>query len=613
MAEKKKNRYGLWFIVILLLVGLAGFGTGGFGTRTSSLGTVGSKEISVLEYQNAVDQERRALSRQFQTQLTFQQAQQFGAGQSALGRLVQTRTLENEASELGLSAGDAAVFDQLQSTPEFQGAGGTFDRERYRLALREIGQSEEQFESAIRDSMARTLLQLAVIGGVPEIEPYADVIVEFTGETRDITWATVEAQDLDAPLPSPSDDSLLRYYEENPEPFTLPETRGLTYVWLTPNMLQDQMTVPETAIEDLYQERISDFVQPERRLVERLVYISESEAADAFTRLSKGETSFEDLVVERGESLSDIDLGDVDIGSLGAAGEAVFAAETGAVVGPFNSSLGPALFRINAVLAAQETPFSEVRDDLRNELAADAARRVIRDSSEQITDLLAGGATLEDLAERTDLKLETIEWTEATADGIAAYEGFRRAAAGVEQGAYPEILDLSDGGIFALRLDTIKPPALQPFAEVRDQVVSGWTAFAQQEAVVAAAQKIADEILPLTDFKTLELDPTSESGLTRRSFVEGTPPQFNETIFAMNVGEVTVLDAGDRAIIVRLEAIAPADQSSETTIALRKQLQQEAAEGIAQDMFNAYRVSVQERTEININQATLNAANTQFQ
>jgi peptidyl-prolyl cis-trans isomerase D len=377
-------------------------------------------------------------------------------------------------------------------------------------------------------------------------------------------------------------------------------------------MIQDEMVVTDTAIAALYQARIAEFVQPERRLVERLVYVDQARADAAIASVTSGEATFEELVEERGLSLADIDLGDVSLDDLRSAGETVFAAVPGEVVGPFNTPLGPALFRMNAVLNAQETTLEEATPALRDEMAAEAARDFINDSANSIIDLLAGGATMEDLAERTDLELGTINWTADLAEGIAAYDAFRREAAIIEEGAFPELSDLADGGIFALRLDGISPPVLQPIDDVREAVQSAWQAQAAQQAVIAQAEEISANIQPLTGFDTLGLIEQKDTELTRRSFVEGTPPAFNDQLFEMEIGQVRVVDAFDRAIIVRLDDIAAPDPEDEGTIAQRESLAENAAAGIAQDIFEAYATSLQERTDLNINQATVNAVNAQF-
>ena len=613
MAEKpKKNRYGVWFIMILLLVGLAGFGAGGFSGNIRSIGTVGDRELSVQAYQRTVNNQINAIQRQTNQPMTFQQARQFGIDQVALNQLIVSATLSNETDNLGISAGDQQVLERLRAIPQFQGANG-FNRDSYRYALQQSRQSEESFESELRDDISRTILQAAVLGGVPPVEGFADTVVQFVGEQRMVTWAPVTADNLASPLPGATETDQQAFYDRNPEMFTLPEAREITYVWMTPDMIQSDMVVPDEAVAQLYENRQSEFIQPERRLVERLVYLDQARADDARARLDAGEVTFEDLVIERGLELTDIDLGDVDQAALGAAGEAVFSAEPGDVVGPFSAAMGPALFRVNAVLAAQETTLEEADPDLREELAAEAARDVIQAQLDGTIDLLAGGARLEDIAERTDMELGQISWTPDEAEGIAAYEAFRNAAASVAEGDFPEVIELEDGGIFALRLDSITPPQLQPVDDVREEVIAAWDAATRQEAILARAEVMAASIQPESAFEEQGLTPTLAEALTRRSFVEGTPPEFNTRIFAMEVGEVAVMASGDHAIVVRVEEIAAPDPADPLTVAQQETLAANAATGIAQDMFDVYLTALRDRTDVKIDQATINAVNAQFQ
>jgi peptidyl-prolyl cis-trans isomerase D len=612
MSEKKKNRVGPLIIVGVVLVGMAGFGSGGFTGNISSLGTVGDKDVPISSYQRQLNQQVQTLSQQFGTQISFQQAMSMGIDRRALQSVVLNRTLDNEAAQLGLSVGDQRVFDQLKTITSFQGAGG-FNAESYRLALQQSGQSEAAFETELRDEMSRTLLQGAVVGGVPAIDVFGETLVGFINEERSATWAVVDATMLTEPLPGATDAQIQSFYDANPADFTLPETRDITYVWLTPDMIQDQMDVTDTAIEQLYQDRIAEFMQAERRLVERLVYLDAAKADDARARLDAGDVTFDELVAERGLTLNDVDMGDVDQEELRAAGDAVFAADAGDVVGPFNSPLGPAIFRMNAVLTAQETSLEEATPELRDELAAEAARFVISGATDTILDLVAGGATLEDLAERTDLELGSINWTADIAEGIAAYDNFRDAAAAVQEGAFAELIDLADGGVFALRLDGVTPPAVQPLADVRAEAEAGAEAKIQQDAILALAEDIAADIAPLTGFETLGLTPEVSENLTRTGFVEGTPATFNEKLFESAVGDVSVLDAGDRALIMRLDAIAAPDTDDELVATQIESIAQSAKSAIEQDIFAAYAAALQKDTDVNINQATVDAVNAQFQ
>ncbi|MFN3661754.1 SurA N-terminal domain-containing protein [Yoonia sp.] len=613
MAQKKKSRIGAWIIVGVVLVGLAGFGTGGLTGNIRNLGKVGDKDVTVASYQRALDDQIRSLSAQFGTQISFQQAQAFGIDRQALQQVILTRTLDNEAARMGISAGDTAVFDRITSISAFQGAGG-FNRDTYRLVLQQSGQSESQFEAEIREDLARTLLQAAVVSGIPGAAAPAETLVRYASEARDVTLARVTADLLTAPVPGATDEDIVAYYEANAEEFTLPEARDITYVWMTPAMIEDQMEVTDAAIAALYDQRIAEYVQPERRLVERLIFTDPANAQAALDRIAEDELTFDALVEERGLSLADVDLGDVARDELPAgAQDPVFEAAPGNVVGPFPAATGVALYRVNAVLNAQEVTLEEAADDLRPELAAEAAREVINQDFDRITDLLAGGAALEDLAAQTDLTLGTISWTPDMSEGIAAYETFRDAAAEVTEGAFPRLQVLSDGGVFALRLDGVTPAQVPPLDNIRDQVAEAWQAQARQDAVLARAEELAADLTPDTDLTELGLAPRVEPNLTRRSFVENTPEGFNAIVFDMALDEARVVDAGDSALIVRLERIADADPAATDQAAQREAITESIAAGVAQDLFDAYASAVQQNTRININQATVDSVNAQLQ
>ena len=614
MAEKKKKstRFSVWVIMILLFVGLLGFGTGGFTGSVQRIGMAGDTEIRLSAYTNALDAQLRSLEAQTGSRVTFQQAQAAGLDRQVLGQVVTQATLDNEAARLGLSIGDDRVAEEVVATSAFQNLSGSFDRETYRRALSNAGYTEADYEDTLRADIARTLLQGAVIGGI-EMDPvYVDTLVQFLGETRDLVLAPVTADDLTAPVPGPTEADLTAFYDGNPDLFTAPETRQITYAILTPDMLADQIEIDDAQVQALYDQRIDQFEQPERRLVERLVMADTETAEAARAAIEAGETDFDTLVEERGLTLSQVDLGDVAREDLGAAGEPVFAAEPGDTVGPVETSLGPALFRVNAVLAAESTPFEDAAPALRQELATEQARRVINQSGEQINDLIAGGAALEDLAERTDLTLGTASITPDSTDGPAAYDSFRNAALEAEAGAFPELMELEDGGIFVLRLDEVTPPTLRPMDEVGDALEEAWRAEAERQAIIDRAEELAAQIQPMTNLETLGLEPTEQQGLTRGSFVEGTPQDFMQTVFEMSPAEVRALPTSDGAVIVRLNRVTEADPSSERMAAQARSIADQVTAGLSQDLYAAYAESVRARTDVAIDQAAVNAVNAQM-
>ncbi len=602
----------IWILLALLIVGLAGFGATNLGGNIRTIGSVGDKPISVELYSRTLQEDLRAISAQAGQNVPFSTAQALGVDRQSLARVVTTRALDHETAELGLSVGDKQLQEQILSMSAFQGINGQFDREAYRFTLENAGLSEAEFEETLREEAARTLVQGAILSGNTIPDTYADTLVAYVGERRNATVARLKAADLAEPVANPTEAQLIAYYNENIENYTLPQTKKITYAWLSPDMIADTVEVEESMLKEAYDERDSEFNKPERRLVERLVFGTKEDANSAKAQLEAGGTTFETLVEDRGLALADIDLGDLDKAALGEAGEGVFSAETGDVVGPLNSDLGPALFRINGVLVAQETSFEAAREQLRDELAADRARRVVEAQISDIDDLLAGGATLEDLAKETEMELGTIDWSSEAEDGLAAYEAFREAAQAITVDDFPEVEVLEDGGIFAMRLDEVLEPRPQPMAEITERVTAGWRTQATRAALRTEAEALLPQITAESDFADIDLEAEVLTDLTRTGFVEAMPPAAILALFEAEKGTTLIVEDVTDVLIVRLDDVLAADEDSDDIQALRAQLTSQAASAVAQDLFEAYATDIQQRAGIRLDQNALNAVHANF-
>lgn len=604
------SKTAIWILMGLLILGLAGFGATNLSGTVRTVGSAGDKLISVDSYARQLQQEIRAVEQQTGQVLPFVQVQQIGLDRAVLQRLISTRSLDNEAAQLGLSIGDTQLRNRILEINAFTGIDGSFDREGYRFSLEQLGLTETEFETSLREEVARTIVQGAVLGGVVMPDTFVDTLVSYVGEQRSFTWALLDGDDLANPIEAPDDATLRTHYEDNIASFTLPETKQITYAWLSPDALLDEIEVDEAALREAYAQREEEFNQPERRLVERLAFLDAPSAQAAVETLAAGET-FDNLVEARGLTLGDVDLGDVAETDLGDAGSNVFAAEVGAVVGPYPSTLGPALFRVNAVLAEQIIPFEDAIDLLRPALAMDRAIRLVEAQAENFDDLLAGGATLENLASETDLTLGQIDWTVQSTDDIAAYEAFREVASNLGPDDFPEIEQLDDGGLFAVRLDSILPPRPAPFEDVRADVLTDWQA---DETAARLSEQMQDQIVQLnadSSFSDLGLDSIVEENLLRSDFIPRTPPNFLQEVFEMELNEARVIESDAAAILVRLDAIAPPAADGDAT-ALRTQLVQQSSQQLASDIFEVFAAEVTRRADPQINQQALQAVHVNF-
>ncbi|MBO6885224.1 MAG: peptidyl-prolyl cis-trans isomerase [Marivita sp.] len=612
MGKGKLSKTFIWILMGLLIVGLAGFGATSLSGSARSVATVGEKEVSTDAYLRSLRTEINAFAAQAGRAVPMSEAQMLGIDRQVLAQLVTARGLDNEDARIGISVGDDVVADQLLQVPSFQSADGSFNREAYSFALRNQGLSESEFEEQLRDDTSRTILQSALIDGNTLPDTYIDTLLSYTGETRDFTWARLTGSNLQTGLPEPSEADLQAYYDENIANYTLPELRDITYAWITPEMIVDTVEVDEDALRASYEERFDEFNLPERRLVERLVFSTEDAATEALNRLGDDFT-FEDLVAERGLAMADVDLGDVTRDTLDGAADGVFSAETGEVVGPLQSNLGPALFRVNAVLDAQTTSFEDARPDLRGELALDRARRVIETLAQTIDDELAAGATLEEVASTTKAELGQIEWFPGADGEIAAYDAFREAAGQLNEGDFPEVIQLGDGGVFAMRLNRIQPPAPQPIEDVIDQVRQGWDIREQTAQLMAQAEGLAASLANGTSFEDLSLAPQTETGLGRNAQIADLPAGLLTAVFEMGVGDTRGVSGIGEVILLKLDTITPVDRSDGDIEMLAQALRNQASNSIAEDLFRAFATDVQSRAGVEINQPAINAVHALIQ
>ena len=105
-----------------------------------------------------------------------------------------------------------------------------------------------------------------------------ETVLAFLMETRDFTIARLSEENLTTPVADPTDDELNAYYTDNIANYTQPESKDITYAVLSPDMLINQIQVDQVALQAEYDNRIDQYQQPERRLVERLVFIDQAGA-----------------------------------------------------------------------------------------------------------------------------------------------------------------------------------------------------------------------------------------------------------------------------------------------------------------------------------------------
>ncbi|MFS4438993.1 SurA N-terminal domain-containing protein [Paracoccaceae bacterium GXU_MW_L88] len=592
MAKRSIGSVFMWIIMALLAVSLVGFGVvGSVGSTGTTVASVGDSDVTMNDYDRNLRNQLQRIAQQTGTAVSRDQMQAQGIDRAVLFNLVSSAALGEEGADQRLGVSDETLRAAIEATEAFQGANDQFDPATYRTLLNRSGYSPSDYEDNLRADELSRMIQTAIQGGDLAAPEAAAQLLAYANEQRSAEWAMVTEDMLDAPV-TVDDADAEAYYEANLEAFVAPERRRVAHVALTPETYAETAEIGDEDVRAAY-ERAADYNTPEQRIVERLVFSDQAAADAAKAAVDSGEKSFDQLLEEAGLTPEQADLGAVRRNALGAAAETVFALTDTGIAGPVETDFGPALFRVNAIIPANETPLEEVEAEIRADLAARAMESEMAPLSETVNDMLAGGATLEEVADETALTYGETEIGADDGEGIATDTAFRIAAENADLDFPTDAEPLTRGGIFALQLLEVIPEAQQSFDEVRELAEAG----AQEQALAGALTARAEEMVAAD---ALPEGAETVEGLTRNG-PSALPEALKAALFEAEPGTLVSGADGANVAVARLTEITPFDGGSEVL----DQVATVLGQARKSDLNTLYIQALQRKHETRINQANI--------
>jgi len=607
--RSKSTNVFVWILMLLLIIGLAGFGAGSFGGSFSSIGSVGNEKVPLKTYIRALNNQINQISQQTGQQFSLEQAKVLGVDRQVLEQVLAIAALDGQTKKAGISVGDEAVRNQLMDTQVFQGLDGKFDEKAYELALSQADLSASEYDEILRRENARFLLQNAISGAIVSDDTYALTLLKFHRQKRSFDWVRLNSSHLEKPIAKPSGAQIELFYKDNPKNYTLPESRSITYAYLSPEMLFDGINLEKGELKKLYEDNIDQFVTEEKRSIQRLVFSNQTEATIALSSIQDGDKTFEQLVTERGLTLQDIDLGAIGASEIGLqASKEIFGSKETGLYGPHLSDLGPALYQVVSILNGKTISFEEAQKNLEFERKFEYATELMDDMVNDLDDLLASGATIEELANDTKMELKKTSFNlKNNLEGLEATSEFKIEASKLSLEDYPTLLNSSDGGLFAIRLDAINPPTLQALEKVEAQVKTDWKKKETINQLKLIANDIAAKFKNGSDLKNLGLIVNNTNDIVRGGSVEGLPKSILPKIFNLNMGEIAQDDTDKYIFIAKLNSILEFDETVEENKKWIEYLTLQRDNQLAQDYLESFIVSIQDIEGVTIDQKSLNA------
>ena len=439
----------------------------------------------------------------------------------------------------------------------------------------------------------------------------------YAGETRTIRALLIPPTLVDEP-DVPSDEDLQAFIEENEQFFTLPEQRRVTLVRLNPELTAPNIEVDEAELRELYEMRLEagELSDPSVRTLLQWVAPDQQTAENIAERLNAGEApSGISEATGLGEPvrLENVEQFAVPDQVVGEAAFEMSQGEARAVQG----RLGWRAVYIEAATDPETPAFEDVADTLRTELAGEAAEYRVLDALAEFEEQRGRGASLEEAADMAGMPLERFDFitpdgfeiaTGAPLMSVVQEELILETINSTEQGFESELTPYGENGYFIVRVDAVRPSALAPLEEVREQAESFWRLRQiddrLQETVTAAltraeAGETLDAIAASIPGTRVE-ESTLRREQTAGPFTEG----FVSAAFRAREDEPFEARAGDqrtRAVAI-VTAITPGDSEPDA------EMQRELATGYENDVVIALERALMDTYEVRINPELRDAA-----
>jgi peptidyl-prolyl cis-trans isomerase D len=626
MMEALRKGAGTWIakiFIALLVLSFAVWGIadifGGYGAKT--VATVGDTEISTVDYQNEFQRELRVISTRLGRNVTIADAREMGIDGQVILRLIGDAALETQAKLLGLGVTGKAVGARLMRQAAFKDSSGKFDRERFYRLLQANNLSEQAFMERQRRSIIMQQITGAVSDGAPPPKTLVDAANRFANETRKLSYITVPQSKL-GEIEEPSAEKMRDYYNTHKGEFRAPEFRKVGVIQLTPVTLAKSIEIPEADIKAAFENNKARFNRPERRTVLQIAFPDDAAAKEAHEKLKNG-ADFMEVAKERGLTESDVNLGALarnDVSDKKIA-DAIFSLEVGKFSEPVTGDLATVIAKVTKIVPSEIKTFEEMRDRLRQAIAAERAGEKILDVYDKIEDERAGGATLAEIASKLQLEYTGIPAVDSrgfdesskAVDLLVKQPKALRAIFKATVGLETDPEETPDRGYIWYEVLKVTQERLKPFDDVKLDAETKWRETQLRTLLSGKGQELVDKLRggsSLADLaQQFDLEVKVSRPLKRNDRADDIPNAAIQQAFALKQGEfgsAATVNGEGRVVFTVSESAVP----KSTDANMKKQLAQALAPQVADDLIVQYIRGLRKEFGVNVNQSVFEDATT---
>ena len=614
-----------WIIVILISIPFALWGVQEYlgPDPNIAVAEVDGEEISLVEYQLALQTVRSSLGRQFPGQDISRLMGEAFVRDRAMDGLVRERLIAGASSEAGFVVSDEQLAGAIRTVPAFQ-RDGEFSSEEYEFALRRGGTSPGRFEDDTRRRLLESQWRDTLVLSSVASKERARRLSALTGQSRAYSRLAVPAERFAGV--DIAEEAIAERYEENKAAFMSPEEVRLRYVVLAREDLADEIEIPPGTVEARYEARKAGFTVAEQRRVSHILVADEEGNDEALARAEAlrarivAGVPFEEVAREASDDpASGQQGGDLGFGGRGIWAPpfeaAAFSLAVGDLSEPVRSDFGVHLIRVDDIRESRTRSFDEVKEELEQEYRDEQAEQIYFEQAERLSNLVFEQPdNLDEPAELLGLTVEESGYVSRRGEpghDVLGEPAVIAAAfdAEVTAGNNSEPVEIADYRTVVVRVEERRAPRQLGLDEVRSEIVASLrTERAREETRILGVELLGrlrageDRFavaggLAWSEERTIGRRET-DVGRAERGVLFSMPhPGSGETVF-----DGVALANGD-FMVLALERVIEEDVEFEEFDEFRRELSQR----IGFDLQESFLAGLRERAEIRIHEDRISA------
>jgi peptidyl-prolyl cis-trans isomerase D len=635
-VSNSKIGTGIMVAILVAILGgfaladLSNFGSGqiGFTMSSSTLARVGDQQISERDLSEAM-QRRLQEARQQRPEADY--ASIMGDFNAVLDALVDERTLIAFGDKYGFPLSKRLVDAEIAQIPQTKGLNGKFSEQAYQAFLAQQRLSDAEVREILTGGLLQRLLltPVATNARVPVgmATPYASMLLE----TREGEAALIPVEAFKAGL-QPTDAQVQQFYAANRTRYMIPEQRVIRLARIGPEQVAN-IAASDQEIAAYYNANKAVYAPSDTRSLSQAV-VPDQATANAIAERAKRGATLAAAAAPAGANAAVTELKDQNRQAYAAvAGDktaaAVFAAPSGAVVGPIQSDFGWVVVKVESVKAGGGKTLDQARAEIAAKLTADKRKSAVEDLVDKVQSALDGGSNFSEAVNAAKLPSTTtpLVMANGTSRVDAAYKAPPELAPALKTGFEiapndpPEIVALpGDAGYAVVSPGQVVPAAPAPLASIRDQVASDWVNDQAMQRARAAATQIATKAsgnVSLADaMKSVGVAlPPARPVAARRIQIadaQGNVPPALRILFTTGAGKSQMAPnpQGGGFFVVKVDKITPGNAL--LSPGLIGQVQGELSQAVSQDYAQQFVADLKREMKAKRNDSAIQAFKTRL-